>query len=455
MIGSRVNAATHRELHSRHRERVTQPSNHESPKKLHTTNPTTIQAAVDRVASTFDPHALGAEVGDFVIREMPELARRCDEDLLRTVRAAADSTVLDLWRCVREQLSREEVVPSPAEFQLVSELVHRGIDLAAMLRAYRLGHQLVQDAWERAVEQTDLAPHVRVGTIAEASRRFFEYIDGVSVRLAQAYADERAQWLRGPAALRTETVHALLAGQRIPVAKASAALGYDLTARHIGFILWADPEEPDPRSAGSLEEAAGRLAKDLGTGATMLLPMGEWVIWGWVAVNGCGDRASTGRPQLAAGLHAAIGEPAAGICGFVQTHREAAHARRVAALLRRRASRTTHYRTVAMLAMLTDDPSAAMRFVEAELGELASPADAMARIRATLRAYFEESGSPMRTSRRLGINKNTVSYRVARAEEILGHDLLRRRTQLEAALLLHEVLDGLHDVLRRLPTLSP
>ena len=105
--------------------------------------------------------------------------------------------------------------------------------------------------------------------------------------------------------------------------------------------------------------------------------------------------------------------------------------------------------------MLTDDPSAAIRFVEAELGELASPTDSMARIRATLRVYFEENGSPMRTSRRLGINKNTVSYRVTRAQAILGHDLLRRRAELETALKLHDVLDGLHDVIRRLPTPSP
>ena len=304
----------------------------------HAQNRKTIEAAVDWVAATIDPQALGAEVGDFVSREIPELAGRCDEDLLRTVRAAAVTTVLDLWRSVRGELSREEVMPSPAGFQLVSELVHRGIDLAVMLRAYRLGHQLVQDAWERTVEQTDLAPDLRVGTIAEASRSFFEYIDAVSVRLTQAYADERAQWLRGPSALRTETVHALLAGQRIPVVKASAALGYDLTGRHIGFVLWADPEEPDPRSAGSLEDAAGLVAEALGAGATLLLPIGEWGLWGWVAVNGAGDSASTGRPQLPVGLHAAIGAPAPGIRGFVQTHKEAAHARRVAALLRRRAA---------------------------------------------------------------------------------------------------------------------
>jgi hypothetical protein len=434
---------------------VTQSADRKASKKLHTPNDRTIQAAVDRVAATIDPHSLGAEVADFVIREMPELARRCDEDLLRTVRAAAVATALDLWRSVGGNLSREDVVPSQAEFQLVSELVRRGVDLAAMLRAYRLGHQLVQDAWEQAVEQTDLTPGLRVRTIAEASRLFFEYIDAVSVRLAQAYTDERAQWLRGPTALRIETVQALLAGQRIPVVKASTALGYDLTARHVGFILWADPEEPDPGSAWSLEDASGQLAEVLGARGMMLLPIGEWVLWGWVAVNGAGDRASTGRPQLAVGLHAAIGEPAPGVRGFVESHREAAHARRVAALLRRRASRITPYRTVALLAMLTDDPSAAMRFVEAELGELTSPEDSMARIRATLRVYFEENGSPMRTSRRLGINKNTVSYRVTRAEEILGHDLLRRRAELETALRLHDVLDGLHDVLTRLPTPSP
>jgi DNA-binding PucR family transcriptional regulator len=132
---------------------------------------------------------------------------------------------------------------------------------------------------------------------------------------------------------------------------------------------------------------------------------------------------------------------------LVRTHEEAAAARRMASLLGRRAGATVRHRNVALLALLSADPRAATRFVESELGELAGPDDAMARLRATLQVYLDENVSPLRTSRRLNINKNTVVYRVTKAEEILGHGLLERRQELEAALRLYAVLDGLRDSL--------
>jgi DNA-binding PucR family transcriptional regulator len=76
----------------------------------------------------------------------------------------------------------------------------------------------------------------------------------------------------------------------------------------------------------------------------------------------------------------------------------------------------------------------------------------MARLRATLRIYFEENASPARTSRRLSINKNTVVYRVRKAEEILGYGVAERRSELDAALRLCDVLHGLRDVLTRSAT---
>jgi len=83
------------------------------------------------------------------------------------------------------------------------------------------------------------------------------------------------------------------------------------------------------------------------------------------------------------------------------------------------------------MALLSADPLSAARFVESELGVLAAPTDAIARLRETLRVYFEENASPSRTARRLNVNKNTVVYRVRQGRELLGHDLVDRRPELE------------------------
>ena len=65
------------------------------------------------------------------------------------------------------------------------------------------------------------------------------------------------------------------------------------------------------------------------------------------------------------------------------------------------------------------------------------------RLRATVRVYLEENLSPARAARRLGIHQNTVVYRVKQTEELLGHAIEQRRLQLEVALRLSDMIDGL------------
>jgi DNA-binding PucR family transcriptional regulator len=173
----------------------------------------------------------------------------------------------------------------------------------------------------------------------------------------------------------------------------------------------------------------------------MLVPIGNWTVWGWVTIDTAAD---TPRGiSLPGGARAALGDPADGVDGFIRSHREAVAARRVASLLGRRAGTTVRYRSVALLALLSSDAPAATRFVESELGPLARSDDSTARLRATMRVYLEENLSPLRASRRLHVNKNTVVYRITKVEELLGSAVLERRQELEAALRLCAVLDGL------------
>lgn len=408
-------------------------------------DPETIQAVLNCIAGAIDPEALGVEIGDLAIREIPELAERADADLRRSARTAGVTSLLDVWEGVRTGASPDEIAPPRDAIGFAYELVHRGVDLGALLRAWRLGHDLVEDAWERAANDLELDPELRWRALAKAFRFFFAYVDAVCVQLTHAYLEERARWVRGSAAVRSEMAHALLAGERIPVAKASAALGYDVAPRHIGFIVWADLQAPDPGGAGTLEGVAAAVGHALGDGPCMLVPIGNWVAWGWVTANTAADPPRTKRLPLPEGTRTAVGDPADGLDGFIRTHQEAAAARRVASLLGRRAGASVRYRNVALLALLSADALAATRFVESELGELAGDDDSMARLRATLQVYLEENVSPVRASRRLHVNKNTVVYRVTKAEEILGHGLLERRQELEAALRLCAVLDGLRD----------
>ena len=69
------------------------------------------------------------------------------------------------------------------------------------------------------------------------------------------------------------------------------------------------------------------------------------------------------------------------------------------------------------------------------LGSLAADDDHHARLRNTLRVFLQENGSYKATAERLILHKNSVQYRVRKAEEALGHDLDENRLHLELALL--------------------
>jgi DNA-binding PucR family transcriptional regulator len=128
---------------------------------------------------------------------------------------------------------------------------------------------------------------------------------------------------------------------------------------------------------------------------------------------------------------------------MADSYQEAWLARRVAELRATRPGTVVGYRSAGLTALLTSDPAEAVRFAEVELGELLAPTDTNARLRATVRVYLEENLSPARAARRLGIHQNTVVYRVKQAEELLGRGVEERRLQLEVALRLAEMIDGL------------
>jgi DNA-binding PucR family transcriptional regulator len=83
---------------------------------------------------------------------------------------------------------------------------------------------------------------------------------------------------------------------------------------------------------------------------------------------------------------------------------------------------------------MVDDVDSARRFAARELGPLLAEDDATVRLASTLAVFLEEGASFARAARRLGVHTNTVTYRVHRAEELLGHRVTERQLELRVAL---------------------
>ncbi|MFD9112099.1 helix-turn-helix domain-containing protein [Streptomyces bottropensis] len=61
--------------------------------------------------------------------------------------------------------------------------------------------------------------------------------------------------------------------------------------------------------------------------------------------------------------------------------------------------------------------------------------DATLRLRETVQVFLDAQGSFTDAAARMHVHKNTVHYRVRKAEEILGHPLTANRLDIEVALL--------------------
>ena len=92
--------------------------------------------------------------------------------------------------------------------------------------------------------------------------------------------------------------------------------------------------------------------------------------------------------------------------------------------------------------MLCADSERARALALAELGPLAGEDEASARLRETIATFLACGESHVAAAAKLFVHQKTVAYRVRQAESILGRKLTERRTELEAALLVHRALTG-------------
>ena len=209
----------------------------------------------------------------------------------------------------------------------------------------------------------------------------------------------------------------------------SAELGYRLEQEHLAVIA------SGPAADAALRDLAHRLQRRL-----LTVAMTDNTVWAWL---GSLRRSDPGQRHEIVGMQTgdqtryAVGEPAWGLCGFRDSHEQALAAHRVAAHL---PQRVTRYHDVALETALLCDVHAARRFVQHELGPLTAQ-DARTRVlRDTLGNYLESGLNAAAAAAALHVSDRTIAYRLHSIEDLLGHRVLGRGTELAAAIRLHRVL---------------
>jgi hypothetical protein len=379
--------------------------------------------------------AVSADVYEVILREIPQL--RDDKPVLALLSSSVDSNVGTCLQIMQHRIDLAAVQAPAAAVEYARRLAQRGAALTALLRAYRVGHACFSD-WLLTELAQQAGDAETISAVALGMSKIVAgYIDQTSEEMVAAYTQERDNWLRNRSAARTARIRDLMSGERIDVAAAEITLGYRLRQYHVGVVCWAGDAASTGAEITRLERAVGHVAVQAAcSGEPVFLPWDESSAWAWLplGIRDMFDAATASTAGLDGDIHFAFGDAARGTAGFRLTNRQAVAAQAVALAAGPPAARVVAFREVAPVAMMLGSPELLRAWVLATLAGLADDDEHHARLRDTLLVFLQTGGSYKTTAERLMLHKNTVQYRIRKAEESLGRPVGKNRNDVELAL---------------------
>lgn len=347
----------------------------------------------------------------------PEMAG-CDAEVRAAIREATELGAQALLLAVRSPSAASSAMdarPAP----LARAAAQHDIPLATVLRSYRISHAVAVDHLLDEADRSGAPMEV----VCRALRSVFWHMDSIVGLGSRSYVEERRRINSRPERAKYLRIRAVLDGA------SELGLPYPLAAHHVAIVLRG--RQPAATLA-AVAEAAGR--------APLLVtetPDGK--VWAWVACRLCEEDVvealkGSARGPIAAGISGH--EP--GVAGFRSANRKAHLALRLGSSQGRT---VTTFADVALEALAVGGEELAREFVAAEMGELTRDERRAAVVRETLSAYFA-CQSAAAAARSLHVSERTVTYRLRHAERLLGRPLTQRRAELETALRLHRLLNG-------------
>jgi hypothetical protein len=389
-----------------------------------------VTAAVSRRASE-----VSADVYEVIVREIPQL--RDDKPVLALLASSVDSNVDTCLQIMQHRIDLTAVAAPAAAVEYARRLAQRGTPLTALLRAYRVGHACFSD-WvlTELARQADDAQMI-IDTTLYMSKVVAGYIDQTSEEMVAAYTREREHWLRNRSAARAARIRDLLSGERINVSATESTLGYRMRQYHVGLVCWAGDAATTVDNVTRLEHAISHVAgKAACAGEPVFLPRDESSAWAWLplGIRDTFDAAAASTADADADIHFAFGDVAKGAAGFRTTHRQAVAAQAVALAAGPAVPRVVTFGEVAPVAMMLGSSDLLRAWVLSTLAGLAIDDENHTRLRETLLVFLQTGGSYKTTAEQLTLHKNTVQYRIRKAEESLGRPLGHNRRDVELAL---------------------
>ena len=324
-------------------------------------------------------------------------------------------------------------------------MAQRGVPMNPLVRAYRLGHELLLEFGRDEITDAGLDPRMSLAVFERMTAETFRYVDWISQEVVVEYERERERWLEQP---QQRTGGARPRGARSDRRRSRRDNRPRFAIRCAGFISASSCGCPSRRHRATNSSAwrgfLRELTESLQTqGSSLFVAADRVSAWGWIplhpaaADNGGRRRFGGSSPTMTTRRRLRSVRRCPAVEGFRRSHRQAQRARNVALAAGAEAASVTAADDpgLAAAALLGNDLEEARTWVREVLGPLSSDTENDARLRETLRVFLHHGASYKAAADQLNLHFNSVKYRVQRAVERRGRPIGEDRLDVELALL--------------------
>ena len=251
----------------------------------------------------------------------------------------------------------------------------------------------------------------------------------------EAIVDERRRVYLAEQVRVRSAIESLVAAEPVDVEAATRLLRIPLVGWHLGCAIGIPPGGTVERRA--LDGIVHLCARVVGSERMLRYETSAGKVHVWVSTDRPPRTPRVEDLRVPAPLLVGIGEPHPGADGFRRTFLEASDALRLAASLGDNGG--VSYGDAALAIVLSRDEERARWFVEHELRDLATDSPEMADMRNTLRTFFDTRMRIAPAAERLFLHRNTLINRLERIQAVLGHSVVERPAETQAALVLAEL----------------
>lgn len=373
-----------------------------------------------------------------ILEKVPELAPQHTPEEIEVLRVAVEQNVGGILAMLSFGIEADLIEPLVGTVALLKQTAEDGGDVTTVLRGYRVGHARLWQAWAAEAEERISDPVLLNRVLALSSNNMFAFIDSACERLVELSRDLFGSLAVAGTLSGRDVLDLLRGDEPVDLTEAGRTLGYEVRDHHLALV--AVPLRPDADARAAVRQVA-----ETANGCALLTRAtgdGSW--WAWLGWPSPPD------PEVIDAVAGAevrdvligLGEPGQGREGFRRSHLQAVEAERISRTARAPFGGVVRHRDIEVAAVLCADPERARRFAEGRLGALARRDEATSRVRATLRAYLANGRNLARTAEALHVHHKTVSYRLARASELVGRSVVDLPYDLEAALIIDRTLGG-------------